>query len=197
MTQHGILTGMHSVSICSRRRKFLSVLGLFSQRESSGEPAIRRSSYWSPASSHRLSGELFMAQRKAKQQVPEFVRRDGALCATFVNSASIQRPGFATYPEFVAWGLANGALNGGEAARPYPARASDAPRSPSRRSRDAQYRDRGDHALPLPGPFGGRLPMGLGRPGWRRPGPYVVAGGLLRHLRVVLEPTSPGPPMCG
>ena len=57
-----------------------------------------------------------VARRKGSEE-PEAVRRDGALCATFVNSASAKRKGFSTYAEFLAWGLRCGAVTAGDAER--------------------------------------------------------------------------------
>ncbi len=58
-----------------------------------------------------------MAKRQAKQQLPELVRRDGALCATFVNSAREKRRGFASYAELVAWSVTQGTLSDDQARR--------------------------------------------------------------------------------
>ncbi len=56
-------------------------------------------------------------QRPDRHREPELVRRDGALCVTFVNCASKKRRGFTTYAQLVTWGAANGVLTGGEAQR--------------------------------------------------------------------------------
>ncbi len=56
-------------------------------------------------------------KRRKKSQEPELVRRDGALCAVFVNAALASRPPVATYAELLAWGRANGALEEAEAER--------------------------------------------------------------------------------
>ncbi len=48
-------------------------------------------------------------KRKLSDQ-PEPVRRDGALCANFVNTLARPRRSFATYRELVAWGVGSGAI---------------------------------------------------------------------------------------
>lgn len=55
-----------------------------------------------------------MAKRK---QEPELVRKDGALCLTFVNSASSKRRSFSVYAELLDWGLAAGTLTGADLER--------------------------------------------------------------------------------
>jgi predicted RNA-binding Zn ribbon-like protein len=56
-------------------------------------------------------------RRKKKTRQPELVRRDGALCAVFVNTATGARRPVETYAELLAWGEKNGALTTAEAAR--------------------------------------------------------------------------------
>ena len=64
----------------------------------------------------RMSRERFstkkMAQHRKKRtpDLPEQVRRDGALCAVFVNTASAKRASLATFDELLAWGRHHGAL---------------------------------------------------------------------------------------
>ncbi len=60
-----------------------------------------------------------MAKRKGrgKSREPELVRRDGALSAVFVNTATGRRKSVVTYAEMVAWGRENGALGAAEAER--------------------------------------------------------------------------------
>jgi predicted RNA-binding Zn ribbon-like protein len=52
-----------------------------------------------------------------KSPVPETVRRDGALCATFVNTASRKRGDLVTYADLLAWGQKSGALSAADAER--------------------------------------------------------------------------------
>lgn len=42
----------------------------------------------------------------------DLLRSDGALCLTFVNTASPRRQGFETYGDLLAWSVAAGALDG-------------------------------------------------------------------------------------
>ncbi|MEE8522472.1 MAG: CGNR zinc finger domain-containing protein [Thermoanaerobaculia bacterium] len=60
-----------------------------------------------------------MAKRKSKpvSQEPEIVRRDGALCVTFVNTVSTERPALETYADLLAWGRRSGALTPSQAER--------------------------------------------------------------------------------
>ncbi len=44
-------------------------------------------------------------QRKTTPLMSELARRDGALCAAFVNTASDKRKSLETYADLVAWGL--------------------------------------------------------------------------------------------
>ncbi len=66
-----------------------------------------------------------MAKRKSKQE-PELVRRDGAVCVAFVNTASAKRRSFRTYAELLAWGLACGTLTTAEVER-FERAAADSP----------------------------------------------------------------------
>ncbi|MEM7586737.1 MAG: ABATE domain-containing protein, partial [Acidobacteriota bacterium] len=50
-----------------------------------------------------------MAKRKTHDQ-PEQVRRDGGLCANFVNTLSSKRRSFSSYSELVAWSAGSGAI---------------------------------------------------------------------------------------
>ncbi len=54
---------------------------------------------------------------RGKHGEPEAARRDGGLCAAFVNSASRKRRGFATYSEVLAWALRCGAVDASHAER--------------------------------------------------------------------------------
>ncbi len=56
-------------------------------------------------------------QRKRKPREPELVRRDGALCAAFVNTASDKRKPLETYADLVAWGLRAEAFGAADAER--------------------------------------------------------------------------------
>ena len=56
-------------------------------------------------------------KRKPRSQEPEPVRRDGALCAAFVNTATARRKPLATYADALAWGEACGALSAAAARR--------------------------------------------------------------------------------
>jgi predicted RNA-binding Zn ribbon-like protein len=60
-----------------------------------------------------------MAKRRPrrKSSEPELVRRDGALCVTFVNTASRERRPLETYADLLAWGQQSGALSGSQAER--------------------------------------------------------------------------------
>lgn len=57
-----------------------------------------------------------MAKQKRKQE-PALVRQDGALCVTFVNSASERRRSFSTYGELLAWSQRCGAVAGADVER--------------------------------------------------------------------------------
>ncbi len=50
-------------------------------------------------------------QRRPASLSPELVRRDGALCVTFINTASARRQEIENYDDLLAWGLEHGALN--------------------------------------------------------------------------------------
>ncbi len=52
-----------------------------------------------------------------RKDLPETVRHDGDLCATFVNSGTPTRKSISTYGELLAWGQRNGALGDGDAER--------------------------------------------------------------------------------
>ncbi len=60
-----------------------------------------------------------MTRRRStrKSPVPEAVRLDGALCMTFVNTASRKRRGVDTYAALLAWGQHSGALSAADAER--------------------------------------------------------------------------------
>jgi predicted RNA-binding Zn ribbon-like protein len=60
-----------------------------------------------------------MAKAKTRRSFPgpKLVRQDGALCATFVNTASAKRQAFETYDDLLLWGRHNGALGAGGAER--------------------------------------------------------------------------------
>ena len=54
-----------------------------------------------------------MAKRKNRRhsREPELVRRDGALCATFVNTANARRKAITSYADLLAWGEQCGVLS--------------------------------------------------------------------------------------
>lgn len=60
-----------------------------------------------------------MAKRRSTREStePEIVRRDGAVCITFVNTASRERRPLETYADLLAWGQQSGTLNGSQAER--------------------------------------------------------------------------------
>lgn len=60
-----------------------------------------------------------MAKAKTRRSFPgpKLVRQDGALCATFVNTASGKRKAFETYDDLLLWGCRNGALGSVDGAR--------------------------------------------------------------------------------
>ena len=59
-----------------------------------------------------------MAKRKRKKKLePALVRRDGALCVVYANSASSKRRSFSTYAELLSWSHRAGALTGADVER--------------------------------------------------------------------------------
>jgi predicted RNA-binding Zn ribbon-like protein len=52
---------------------------------------------------------------RKKSSEPELVRRDGAVCVTFVNTASLARRPLETYADLLAWGQQSGTLSGSQA----------------------------------------------------------------------------------
>ena len=74
---------------------------------------------------------------KRKTDMPQLVRHDGALCATFVNSASVQRKPFSTYLDLLEWGQRCGALNASDAGRLENA-AAERPEAAEAATRQAQ-----------------------------------------------------------
>ncbi len=57
-----------------------------------------------------------MAKSK-RAQLPELVRHDGDLCATFVNTSSGKRPPVRSYADLLTWGQRNGALSASDSQR--------------------------------------------------------------------------------
>ena len=66
--------------------------------------------------SSRYEEDYSMAKRK-QSQLPELVRHDGDLCATFVNTASGKRQPIRSYADLLVWGQRNGALTPSDAQR--------------------------------------------------------------------------------
>ena len=56
-------------------------------------------------------------RRPRRQPVKRQLVSDGALCVTFVNTASEKRQPLATYEDLLAWGVETGVLAGGDASR--------------------------------------------------------------------------------
>ncbi len=56
-------------------------------------------------------------KRRRKSREPELVRRDGALAAVFVNTATARRKSLVTYADLLAWGKENDALEAADAER--------------------------------------------------------------------------------
>ncbi len=56
-------------------------------------------------------------KRQSRGAKPELVRRDGALCAAFLNTGSRRRRGLDTLADIVAWAVRCGAVSAGEAQR--------------------------------------------------------------------------------
>ena len=56
-------------------------------------------------------------KRRSKTRKPELVRRDGALCAAFVNTATPRRRPLVTYADLLAWGKRAGELSAADAER--------------------------------------------------------------------------------
>ncbi len=54
-------------------------------------------------------------RRKSPPRKPELVRRDGALCAAFVNTASLKRRPLVTWQDLLAWARQCGVVGSGEA----------------------------------------------------------------------------------
>ena len=55
--------------------------------------------------------------RKPLTRFQKMLRSDGALCVTFVNTASPRRPGLESYADLIAWGVETGALSATDRSR--------------------------------------------------------------------------------